>query len=177
MNDLINLHDILKGLPGISAAKAEFLHEGCVICLDGNSHSTLKTMVVSGLSNSPLDLQWSTQVTDQMRRTWEDQQEATEHGAECIAVLMSLKLTDYTVVRRSRKGTGIDYWLGYKNDQLFQDAARLEVSGIFCGDDTKIASRVKQKLSQTNQSGGHGSLPAYVCIVEFGKPHAVFQKR
>jgi hypothetical protein len=53
------------------------------------------------------------------------------------------------VVERSRRGTGFDYWLGKKgdNNQLpFQNAVRLEVSGIRKGDDGKIKARAKQKL-------------------------------
>lgn len=177
MSDILDIHDILDGFQGITPAKAQFLHESCVVCLHRNSHTSPKTMGVDGISKDPLDLRWTTQVTDQIERSCGDQEEATEHGAECIAALMAIRLTDYTIVRRSRKGTGVDYWLGYKNDLLFQDAARLEVSGIFRGGDDKIAVRVKQKLAQTDQSYGQGALPAYACVVEFGKPHAVFQKR
>lgn len=176
MNDILDLHDILVGLPGITPVKGALLHEGCVVCLNRSNHASCKTMEVRGISTSALDLSWSTIFDNQMDRTWQDQQEATEHGAECIAALMAIKLTDYTVISRSRKGTGVDYWLGHEEDTLFQNKARLEVSGIF-EDYDKIKYRVTQKLTQTDQSGGTGALPAYVCIVEFSKPCAVFVQR
>lgn len=176
MNDILDLHDILEGCPGITPAKAALLQEGCVVCLNRNNHVSRKTMEVRGISSAPLDLSWDTIFDAQMDRTWKDQQEATEHGAECIAALMALKFTDYTVIARSRKGTGVDYWLGYDGDALFQNKARLEVSGIF-QDYDKIEYRVAQKRKQTDRSAGTVSLPAYVCVVEFSKPCTVFVQR
>ncbi len=81
------------------------------------------------------------------------------------------KLTDFTVIERSRRGTGFDYWLGIKDETQelpFQNKVRLEVSGIRRGDDTRIRARVKQKIEQTNPSDG--ALPTYIVVVEFSRP-------
>jgi hypothetical protein len=48
------------------------------------------------------------------------------------AILLMRALTGYTVIERSRKGTGFDWWLGTE-DNLFQGKVRLEVSGILRG--------------------------------------------
>ena len=112
---------------------------------------------------------------EQLKRSTEDLQEATEHGAEYISVLFAIEHTSYTVVRRSRKKTGVDYWLGKKEDELFQDAARLEVSGIL-NDKKALESRKKQKIRQTDQSDA-SSLPAYISIVEFGTPTIEFVRK
>ena len=85
-------------------------------------------------------------------------------------------LTDYHIVQRSRKGTGFDYWLGLKDDILFQHAARLEVSGIRQGNGKQVEARVSQKRKQTEQSKGL-RIPAYVVVVEFGTPVAVVVKQ
>ena len=89
---------------------------------------------------------------------------------------MVQELTDYTVIERSVKSTGIDYWLGFEDDMLFQRKARLEISGILNGDERTINARVKTRLSQTGQSDST-KLPAFVFIVEFGTPTAKTVKK
>ena len=72
-------------------------------------------------------------------------------------------------MRRSRKGTGFDYWLGLKGDRLFQHSARLEVSGIRQGSDEAVQKRVNQKVAQTKRSDNL-KLAAFIVVVEFGIP-------
>ena len=112
-------------------------------------------------------------ITDQTRRSWNDEQEATEDGASGVAILLVELETPYSVIRRSRKGTGIDYWLGYASDSTFQRKARMEVSGIRKGNPREVMARVRQKLNQTRASDPiYRDLPAYVIVVEFGTPRA-----
>jgi len=87
------------------------------------------------------------------------------------------EISDLTVVERSKKGAGFDYWLGEKNDggPLFQGKARLEVSGIRTGSESAVESRVKQKLRQTQPSDG--TLPAIIIVVEFGSPQSVVVRK
>jgi len=118
-----------------------------------------------------LGLRWP-KLSDPVRREWGDPNEATENGAVGIAILLIDCLTDYHIVHRSYKNTGIDYWLGRKADQLFQQDARLEVSGIRRGDQRQVDARVAAKLKQAEQSSGSG-LPVFVVVVEFGLPAAV----
>jgi hypothetical protein len=115
------------------------------------------------------------ETSDQVWREWSDPQEATENGACGIAILLVGALTDYHIVQRSWKGTGFDYWLGRKSDPLFQNAARLEVSGIRQGNAKLIEGRVKQKMRQTRRSA-RLKLPAFVVVVEFGDPAAAVVK-
>lgn len=70
----------------------------------------------------------------------------------------------------SRKGTGFDYWLGRKdsNALLFQNKARLEVSGIRRGDEVAIETRVRRKLKQIEPTDA--LLPGLVAVVEFSSP-------
>jgi len=81
----------------------------------------------------------------------------------------------YEVIQRSRKGTGFDYWMGDESALPFQNKARLEISGIRKGGESDIKTRVKQKLKQTNQSDG--KLPAYVIVIEFGRPVAEVRRK
>ena len=65
-------------------------------------------------------------------------------------------MTEYTVYERSRKGTGFDYWLAPKGAEkpLFQDKARLEISGVRNGDDGVVSARAAKKMKQTELNDG-----------------------
>jgi GrpB-like predicted nucleotidyltransferase (UPF0157 family) len=110
-----------------------------------------------------------------MERSWNDPEEATEYGAVAIAALLAKRETGHTVIERSRKGTGFDYWLGNDSGTLFQQKARLEVSGIRHGNERAVQGRVRMKLKQTEPSDG--SFPAYVVVVEFGTPLAEVRRK
>ena len=95
-------------------------------------------------------------------------------AAVAVSVMLALRQTDYTVIERSRKGTGFDYMLGDRQDLLFTPKARLEVSGIMRETDGNTAGlRFLQKAAQTAKSDDT-RLPAYVAVVEFSAPKAIF---
>ncbi len=89
-------------------------------------------------------------------------------------------MTALTVIERSRKGTGFDYWLGTQGSTAtlpFDRMARLEVSGIRSkGNRSQINARVKQKTEQTRASDAQG-LPAYIIVVEFSRPISVISAK
>src|SRR5579871_2703074 len=89
---------------------------------------------------------------------------------------MFCALSEYTVVHRSYQGTGVDYFLGHRDDFLFQHSACLEVSGIGNGSETEIRRRKKIKLEQTQRSDAL-QIPAIVVIVEFSRPMAEVAQR
>lgn len=158
-----------QGLPGVSKRVGQRLAEASAFCLSCQNHQPGVHLGVHGDSSMSFKLVWEHEISEQILNTWDDYQEATEAGATGIAFLLMLELTDFTVIRRARKGTGFDYWLGNKDAAYpFQEAARLEVSGILAGDDRKIRSRVRKKLKQTQPTDG--SLPAFVVVVEFSQP-------
>jgi hypothetical protein len=132
---------------------------------------------VKGSCEATFTARWPT-VDEQVRRCWNDTQEATEQGASAVALLLIVQLTEYTVVERSKKGTGFDYWLGLQDeeDELpFQNQARLEVSGILSGTRSAIMSRVRQKLNQVSVTDG--TWPAFVVVVEFSSPESQIEKK
>ena len=117
-----------------------------------------------------------------MRRGWRDLQEATEYGATAIAILLVIKTTEYTIIERSAKGLGFDYWLLeeelYDEDDLLPaGTARLEVSGMIHEEkDSKIRARVEEKVTQTKTSDDL-KLPAIIVVVEFSRPEAHLVRR
>jgi hypothetical protein len=106
--------------------------EAGAICLTDEAHQPGVVINVEGEFSTTFKLEWQP-VTEQIRRCWNDEEYTTEQAAYGIAFLLILQLTNLTVIERSRKGTGFDYWLGTKDSTAalpFQRMARLEVSGI-----------------------------------------------
>ena len=162
----LNILKLKKGLGSVLA-------EACSVCLDSQGHKSPVRLKVEGYAEQEYEIRFL-KVTDQMLRTYHDGEEATEHGAVCLALLVVLENTKYTVVERSMKKTGIDYWLGSKTeiDLLpFEKKARLEVSGIRKGNRNAVMGRVSQKQNQTKRSEST-RLPAFVVVSEFGEPYA-----
>ncbi len=172
---MLNLNDLANGLPAITQAFGQALAEAGGVCLESQGHEQGVQLRVRGFREKSYSLEWPP-TTEQMRRCWNDPEVATEHGAVGIAVLLAQKETNYTVIERSRKGTGFDYWMGDESPIPFQNRARLEISGIRQGNERAIKARVSQKLRQTDQSDDD-LLPAYVIVIEFGTPLAEVRKK
>jgi hypothetical protein len=168
--NVISLESLRLGQPAISPAFGSFLAEACQVCLQAWGHQPGAVLSVKARPNQAFEVIWEAFYSDQMARSWHDQQEATEYGATAVAILLVAHMTDYTVIRRSVKGTGFDYWLGDRQaaqeNLPFQATARLEISGIFHGQEPLIRRRVKDKLQQVQRSD-HLGLPALVIVTEF----------
>lgn len=161
-------------MPGISPIEGANLYENCVVAMHQCGHPEQVRFPVEGLVPTVYTLQWEDVYDGQLARTYTDEQSVTERAAVGISALLSLRQTNYTIIERSRKGTGFDYMLGDKDDELFLPKARLEVSGIMSENDSNtIAARYRKKSQQTSKSDAT-QLPAYVSIVEFATPKALF---
>ena len=170
------LNELENGLPGISKSWGKFLCEASSHCLSLKNHASGVEMQVKGNSETVYRFFWSNEISEQTRKAWNDTQELTEYGATGIAIFLIQEMTEFMVIRRAVKGEGIDYWLGNKNDkEPFQDSARLEISGIFAGNESKIKARLKQKKRQTHPTDG--DFPAYVIVVEFSKPVSYLERK
>jgi hypothetical protein len=164
------LDNLVHGFPHIPAEGGAMLAQAAVVCFDHEGHTPGVTLRVDGAFTAAFSLSWSETLTEAKRRFWNDLEEATQQGAYAVAILLIRALTGYTVIERSRKGTGFDWWLGTE-DNLFQGKARLEVSGILRGTPRRINSRLKARMGQTGRSD-ELALTAYVVVVEFGTPRA-----
>jgi hypothetical protein len=162
---------LAEGLPAVTPAFGATLAEAGAVCFVDQDHSNGVELKIDGTFTAKYKVYWQ-EVTDQMRRCWNDPEVTTEHAAYGVSFLLIRNLTEYTVIHRSRKGTGFDFWLGKEKgeeDLRLETKARLEVSGIRKGDDNLIKARMVQKLDQIKLSDSLG-LPAYVVVVEFSKP-------
>ena len=177
-------------IPGITRQKGNELAQAGAVCLESIPHLQGVNFSVRGNVRKTYDLYWPP-TTNQARRTWNDPNEAVEDGAAAIAALLAIREIGYSAILRSRKSTGIDYWLGDKDISNISEAeraatialrealqdddlvvrGRMEVSGILLGNDSRVRGRMRLKLKQTNRSDDW-ELPAYVIVVEFGRPLA-----
>ncbi len=151
------------------------------MCIEDRGHSLCVEIEVDGDYNEKFELH-SFRLTETDKAYHNDMERSAEFGAYGLSALIIPEITDYTIIEVAKKGTGFDFWLGPINSDeniLFQNKARLEVSGILSGDKADIQrrvsiklkqisrSRVSIKLKQISRSDDQG-LPGYVSVVEFG---------
>ena len=188
---MLDLNDLdTDEIPGITRERGKDSAQAGAVCLENQGHPQRVQFTVRGSFRKVYTLIWPP-ATGQAKRSWNDLKETAEHGAAGVAALLAIREIGYSPLLRSRKGTGFDYWLGDSDlskvsgaeraatmelrDVLLDDnlvvRIRLEVSGILNGNDAQVRARRNLKLSQTNRSDSL-ELPAYVIIVEFGRPLA-----
>ncbi|MFA5876014.1 MAG: hypothetical protein WC901_04985 [Candidatus Margulisiibacteriota bacterium] len=158
---------------GLTESFRKCLAEAASVCLEEQGHEFGTELNVFGDFERNYYLTWY-DVDSQMLNCWMDDEVTTEHGAYGIATLLLECLTEYTVIRRSKKKTGFDFWLGRKgasSSNGFQNEARLEVSGIRKGSTPMVDTRCRQKRDQMRKSDCLMLTPLVV-IVEFGEPCA-----
>ena len=175
--DKLNLSDIKQGLPGVSSVEGANLYENCIVELHRHGHLSPTILKVSADNDINLSIIWEDVFNSQLDRTYSDRQSSIERSAVCVSILLALRLTDYTIIERSRKGTGFDYMLGYKDDVYYNPKARLEISGI--SEETRsntLNKRFEQKSRQTDVSDST-NMPAYISIVEFKTPQSIFKPK
>lgn len=173
---VLDLDQLNTGVMGLTPEFGSFCLQACTVCLDNSKHVNGVTAPLTGVSPNSITLNWSSLVTAQIKRNWADMQETLEYGATAIAILLASKITTYTCIERSSKGTGFDYWLGNENSLgIFQQKARLEISGILSESATNtLDSRIKTKITQTQKSAAL-KLDAHICVTEFSNPKCEYQ--
>jgi hypothetical protein len=172
---VLHLASLSEGIPALTAALGGTLAEAAAVCIANQGHSESCALQIRWEAKQNVFSLYRLLVTEAIRRAYRDLQEATELGACGIAILIVRELTGHTVVERSVKGTGFDYWLGEANSsdselEPLERKARLEISGILQGSVEMVEARVREKIRQARRSAGE--YPAYIVVVEFGMPKA-----
>lgn len=173
--DLI-LDSLGTGIPALTKVKAAMLKEACIWCLIKCEHKNgVKITCTVCDDNVCYSIKWNgdIDIKDIFRAYNSD--DAVEFGAEALSLLLIREKSDFTAIERAAQPLGIDYWLGYKEEDktsLFSMRdARLEISGILKekGSNT-VKNRIKTKLKQTQTSDY--IFPVFVSIIEFSYPKA-----
>jgi hypothetical protein len=167
-------------MPGLSAVRASALAEAAMCCLMQNRHSSGVSVEVQSEPNRVVNVNWLSELTTEMERTWADPDEAAEDGAMALAILLAYVLKEHVVVQRSPKGTGFDYYACHISkvgenlsdpNRPFNFTKRLEISGLFSQPESAVQARLKIKIKQTAKHDDDYDVPALIGIIEFGKPH------
>lgn len=168
---MLDLNDLTTGQPGLTPAAGAAMSQCAGVCLENQGFVAGETTLeVEGYIEATHVLEWPV-VTEQALRTWADLREATEIGAEGIAISLVYQELGYATIERAALGTRIDRWLGYESDTpYFQRKARLETSGILHDIDGEVNRRLNARLERLESADSN--LPAYVIIVEFSRPLA-----
>lgn len=157
--------------------KAGMLMESCVWCMEQFNHNSgVKIEVLFNGEKNSFPVIWEINNSELIKvRNQYNYDDAVEFGAEALAFFISCSQTKYNRVKRTVTKTGIDYWLGFRDDdpeKPFQKAGRLEISGIMRESATnKVDYRIKSKFKQTELSV-RTLLPVFVVVVVFEKPSA-----
>ena len=171
----LNLESLFSELPVMTEWYAGECYSALLVCLEYNDHKSGTEADLRDLNETivRLKLVWTKPIEDNDRRNWGGPSNAAERAGEGIAWLIIHEFTDYTVIKRSLKKTGVDFWLGYKEDVeklVFQDKARMEAKGrTELKYDSQIQQVVKKAREQMEQSDST-KLPAYIVVAEFSRP-------
>lgn len=129
----LSLDTLAIGIPALTNALASVYKEACIVCLSRYSHRTGVLMQVQNRDVAQQSiLNWNGEMTDDLSRSYVDQNKTTDFAACGIALLLVRETTEFTAIEQSNTGTTIDYYLGPKTDDdtlIFNRTARLEVSG------------------------------------------------
>lgn len=183
-NQRIVLESLDQGIPVLTTDAAGFYKENCLICLDECGH---KSGVLLKLKEQQfeeyIEVQWTSEITTQMKMTHADLVQATEFGACAIALLIIRDITKYTAVSRAVIGTTIDYYLAPKDSieeflseetLIFNQSVLLEATGIL--KETKsnsVYSRMNKKLDRLKNPK---NLRTFIIVVEFSKPWSLMER-
>lgn len=171
---------------GFSLMNVSGFIEAGILCLTYHQHPAGVEMSVreayKGAVKEIVCLTWAHVIDNDSLDGWGE--EAIDDGAVAIAALLVVNLTRYTVIQRSFKGTGFDYWLmeadtyqaAREQNEIISGqkhgSARLEVSGDQEAKKiSEVNARIKKKTTQTDKSD-HLNLPALIVVVEFSRPEA-----
>lgn len=174
----IDLAQLRDGIPALTPVVGACLAEAGIVCFEDCGHLSGVLLAVRGSFDQGCRVMWPYSVDERMRRCWNDAEYTTEQAAYGVAILLVRRLTGLIAVKRARKGGGFDYWLAIEDDidvLPFQDAARLEVTGIRRGDAGRVRARLRRKRRQVRRSDGY--LPAYIAVVEFGEPSTHVERK
>lgn len=162
----IDLAVFAHGTHALSPLCCAGLAEQAAFCLEHKGHASgvslhAGTCVVE-TTWEPLD--------PRAGNSYNDLQAATENAAVALAIEFVRGGTELDVVRRSRKGTGFDWYLGPKSPKApFAETHCLEVSGVLDSTEQLLQYRLKEKVRQAGKG-----VPGYAVVVGFSKPVIVW---
>ncbi len=177
----LTLESLANGIPVMPKEAVGFYKQNCLVCFHTQGHQSGVNLTVhygSSLNEAEITphsfaICWSGEVTSELLKAYRDLVRATDNAACAIALLLVRELTEFTAIEQACIGTTIDYYLVSKqhhDDLIFNQAARLEVSGILRENESNtVEARLKRKLNRLKLAR---NLPTFIVVVEFSQPWA-----
>lgn len=159
--DLASLHE---RHPGVTPVVTANYAEAASVALSRHHESPTTFSIRYGQDSSERELWWS-RPNSRAIRAWSNRDDATRDGAYSLALAAVEAEAGWVALGRAETRTGADYYVGFTDAPDYEDAYRLEVSGIDEGDAPQIEYRLTQKLKQARE--GQSDLPALACVVGF----------
>lgn len=176
----LNFEDITNDFKlTLSDGFSSFMKEACIVALNSQNHQTDTELIPyqhqKSIYTDSFKLIWQEKISNKLLNTHNDENRTTDYGAMFLSLALTLKLTNYDEFEVSYIGSGVDFWLTSDSENFL--SARLEVSGIRKGKGTNtIENRLKTKKQQVKQTD-NSNLPAYISIIEFHEPQALYVKK
>ena len=151
--------------PGITGAVCEAFTEAAEVCLSRHhtGPETIFEVECCGGGGARV-LTWQGP-SEAAQRAWNNDDDATRDGAYIVSVAAVEHEMGLVALRRAETRTGADYYLAPAKGDGFEDAFRLEVSGVDHGDASEVRRRLKKKERQAAE--GDSPLPAFASVVGF----------
>jgi hypothetical protein len=148
--------------PGVALAGVE----ACEVSLVRRHEPPTTTIVEDAGNAAEIRLIWELP-SESVRHAWRDHAQATEKGAEILAILCVETRRGLVAVERALRGSRVDYYLAEPGAGI-EAAAALEVGGI---DDGSIKHLLGQKCLQASRNPDR--LPALAAAVRFADPRVM----
>ena len=166
------LEALADGVPVIPEEAVGFYKQNCMVAFHHNGHSSGVILAVHGNDIVVrFEICWTGETTEQLIRAYRDPIRLADNAACAIALLLIRKMTPFTAVEQSVVGTTIDYYLARQDrsdDLIFNNVARLEVSGILTeNEENTIDRRIAEKRRRLRHEA---DLNDFIVVVEFGRP-------
>ena len=179
---ILELDKIHQAIPYMKKSLADYIYDAAVFCFHHHRHQSGIRCEVQSLEETFLvvSIVWTKQFADDIKRTFGGTDYAVEFAAECIACLTIRAITEYTVIERSQRFDGVDFWLAERSDEdklSFHRSARMESKGITeARYPSDIKAQVDKGIKQSKRSD-NTLLPAYIIVTEFSTPVVVMVQR
>lgn len=179
---VLDLDKLNLALPYMRKSLLDYIYDAAVFLLHYHRHFTgLQCEVRSQDEDTDsATLVWTRQYTQRLKNTFGGTDYAVEFAAEGIACLTIQAFTKFTVIERSLRNDGVDFWLGESRDEddlVFRRAARMESKGITeARYPSDIKSTLDRGIEQSKQSDDT-RLPAFIIVTEFSKPVVIMVQR
>lgn len=162
----VPLNDLADCQPGLTAAQADAHSEAARVCLSRHYQPPATFAVRQDDHAGNILVHWAPS-NQKERDAWGDQNDPIERGAIGIAVAYLKHAQSIFVVRRAQRRSGADYYIApaTHDDDDFEGAIRLEVSGTDQGTAADVRNRTKAKVRQLKK--GNVYSPALAAVVGF----------